>query len=200
MESNKFVTAGWVSIAAAGLFPLAIVFMGLESEALARDLFDISLGFGPSDFLFLLFAGLSIYALWALKSLMFERYSFREIGTIIWVSIFWHLVYYGGSFLIEVFLSLARLGDNTGAVLMLTGLWVSGIVVFGIIDIIMGIIILRQARRFHMSVRLFGWLTLALGITEASLVLAVLALVLVPVTYVVLAIVFLSRPDTVEYV
>jgi len=200
MENSKFVTAGWVSIAAAGVFPLAIVFMGLESEALARDLFDVSLGFGPSDFLFLLFAFLSIYALWTLKSLMFERYSFREIGTIIWVSIFWHLVYYGGSFLIELFLSLARLGGNTGAVLMLTGLWVSGIVVFGIIDIIMGIIILRQARRFHRLVRLLGWLTLALGICEATLLLAVLALFLVPIAYVVLALVFLSRPDTVEYV
>jgi hypothetical protein len=200
MENNKFVTAGWVSIAAAGIFPLAIVFMGLESEAFLRDLMEHPLGLGPSDFLFLLFAALSVYALWSFKGLMFERYSFREIGTIIWISIFWHLIYYGGSFLIELFLWVTRLSDDSGAVLMLTGLWVSGIVVFGIIDIIIGIIILRQAKRFHTSVKVFAWLTLILGFFEATLVLAVLALLLVPATFVALAFVFLSRPDTVEYV
>ena len=200
MENNRFVTAGWVSIATAGIYPLAFVFMALEGEAFDRDFMDHSLGLGPSDFLFLLFAALSIYVLWSFKSLMFERYSFRAIGTIIWISIFWHLVYFGGSFLIELLYAVAGLSDNSAAVLMLTGLWISGIVVFGVIDIIIGVILIRHASRFHTPVKAFAWLSLAMGVCEATLILAFLAFLLVPIGFVALAFVFLSRPDSVEYV
>ncbi|UCC43357.1 MAG: hypothetical protein JSU65_09435 [Candidatus Zixiibacteriota bacterium] len=200
MEENRFVTAGWVSVAAACVYPLAFVAMGMQEWAFDEGLTDQRLGLGPSDLLFLLFAALSIYAFWSLKRLMYERYSFRKIGTIIWVSIFWHLVYFGGSFLVELLYAAVGLSDDSVAILLLTGLWASGIVVFGIIDIIIGLVLLSRAKQFHTAVKVFGWLSLVIGVFEATLLLAIVAFFLIPLSYVALAVVFLSRPDTVEYV
>ena len=200
MENNRYATAGWASIVAAGVYPLAFLYLGLQGDVFCRSSWDNPLGLGPSDFLFLLFAALSIYVLWSFKSLMYERYSFREIGTIIWISIFWHLVYFGGSFVIEVVYAAVGLSDNSVAVLMLSGLWVSGVVVFGIIDIIIGVVLLRHANRFHTSVKVFAWLSLAIGVFEATLILAFFAFLLVPISFVALAFVFLSRPDSIEFV
>ena len=200
MNENRFVTAGWVSIAAAGVYIMAVVLMGVQEYAFDEGFTDDRMGVGPADFAFLVFAALSIYALWWFKGLMFERYSFRQIGTIIWVSIFWHLVYFGGTFLVELLMSMVGLSDDSLGALFLVGMEAAGIVVFGIIDIIIGVILLRHARQFHTAVKAFAWLSLAIGVCEVSLILVLLSAFLVPFSFVALAVVFLSRPGTVEYV
>jgi len=200
MHENRFSTAGWVSIVAAVIFPLAFIIEGIHEAVLEYGDIDIPVGIGPADFLFLLYAALSIFVYKTLKSLMFESYSFREIGAIINITIFWHIVFFVGSFLIELLLGTAWPQNDAGLPLILVVYWVVGTAVFGIIDLIIGIIILRQRRRFRTPVRVFAWLSIVLGFFEATVILSPLALLLVPASLIALAFVFLQRVEDLEFV
>ncbi|UCD63988.1 MAG: hypothetical protein JSW34_00750 [Candidatus Zixiibacteriota bacterium] len=200
MNENRFSMAGWASIVASVVFPLAFIIDGIHQEVLECSGAEFTVGIGPADPLFLLFAALSIYVLKAFKTLLYEYYSFREIGTIISVAIFWHIVFFGGSFLLELMYGTVWPQGHVGLPLALVVFYVTGIAVFGIIDIIIGIILLRQKRRFSLPIRAFAWLSIAMGFFEATVVLSFLALLLVPVSLIALAFVFLRRVDEVEFV
>ena len=200
MHESRFSTAGWVSIVAAVIFPLAFIIEGLHEAVLEFSDIDIPVGIGPADFLFLLFAALSIYIFKTFKSLMFESYSFREIGTIINITIFWHIVFYSGSFVIELLLGTVWPSNDIGLPLILVVFWIAGTAVFGIIDLIIGILILRQKQRFRRPVRIFAWLSIVLGFFEATVILSPLALLLVPASLITLAFVFLQKVEDLEFV
>jgi len=200
MHENRFSTAGWVSIAAAVIFPLAFIIEGIHEVVLELGDTDIPVGIGPADFLFLLFAALSVYVFKTFKSLMFESYSFKEIGTIININIFWHLVFFGGSFVIELLLGTVWPQNDLGLPLVLLVFWVMGIAVFGIIDLIIGIILLRQRHRFRMPVKVFAYFSIAVGFFEATVILSPLTLVLVPASFVAMAFVLLQKVEDLEFV
>jgi len=202
MDENRFTAAGLASIVAAVIFPLAIVIDGIHRSVLETcdSQFTAAVGIGPGDFLFLLYAALSVYLLKEFKSLMYEQYSFKEIRTIISVAIFWTIVFFGGSFVLEVLLSSVWPHNDIGLPLVLVIFWVSGVAIFGIIDIILGIIILRQRHRFSRSVNIFAGLSIAMGICEASIILSFIALLLVPVSWALLAYIFLHKVEEVEFV
>ncbi|UCG62256.1 MAG: hypothetical protein JSV52_02925 [Candidatus Zixiibacteriota bacterium] len=200
MDENRFTAAGWASIVAAVVFPLAFVVEGIHEAALEYVDSGFTVGVGPGDFLFLLYAALTVYLLKEFKSLMYEQYSFKEISTIISVAIFWVIVFFGGSFVLELLLATVWPHNDIGLPLVLIIFWVTGIAIFGIIDIILGIIILRQRHRFSYSVKVFAGLSIATGVCEATLILSFLTMVLVPVSCAVLAYIFLHKVEEIEIV
>lgn len=200
MEENRYSTAGWLSVAAAVLLPLAFIVDGLTELAVEFGDIDIPWGVGPGDALFLLYAGLLVYVLKSFKSLMYEYYSFREIGIVINMAIFWTIIFFVGSFIIELALTTVWPPDDLGLPVVLLVFWIVGLVVFGIIDILLGIIILRHRNRFSTSITVFAGLSLAIGFFEGTVVLSFLTLLLGPASFVVLAYIFLRKPEEVEFV
>ena len=112
----------------------------------------------------------------------------------------WHLVYFGGSFLLELLLVPAWSSNDLGPPIVLLAFWVVGIGIFGILDVITGIIILRRRQEFSMAVKVFAIVILLIGVFEATIILVPFTLLLVPVSYIVLAFVFFSGVDEVEIV
>ncbi|UCE25502.1 MAG: hypothetical protein JSU74_05500 [Candidatus Zixiibacteriota bacterium] len=200
MSENRFSLAGWLSIVAAVVLPLAFILEGITEVALEIGDIDIPWGVGPADALFLFYAALAIYLLMEFKRLMFEYYSFREISTVINIAIFWHIIFYGGSFILETLFTTVWPQDDLGLPLFLLVFWIVGIAAAGIIDIVMGVILLRHRSRFNMPVKVFALLIIVTGFFEGTVVFSFLALLLAPASYVAMAFIFLRRPEEVEFV
>lgn len=197
-HKDKFLTEGLAAIAAAVLMPVAFILGGIEDFVF--DTIRAYPGIGIADFLLLAAGAVYIYVLVGLKKLLFERYSFRGVNVIIGIMIFWTIVNYGGSFVLELIGTVAGRGGYDVVLAIQYTFWISCIAVFGILDIILGIMLLRQMRRFGTALKVFAVLSIATGFFGATVLLAIVNLVLFPLALVVLAVAFLKREEAVEFV
>jgi hypothetical protein len=200
MSENRFVVAGWASIAAAGLMPAAFIVAGIEQAAFDLGVTRRAVGLGAADFLLLVFGAVTIYVLIELKRMLFERYSYRGLDVIIAVAIAWTVVNYGGSFALQSFFSIAAPAASVSAEVVTTVFWIVCIGVFGIIDAILGIMLLIQGRRFGMPLLVFAVFSLAMGLCGLTVVLSFFSLLLFPAAYISLGVAFLRPEEPLEFV
>ena len=200
MNENSFASAGWASIVMAVILPTAFIVAGIEGAAFELGAVDHAVGIGISDFLFLILGAVGIYVLLSLKRLMYERYSFLGLNLIVGLAIFWTIVNYGGSFLLELFFEFTSPSAVEGAILTSTVFWVVCIVGFGIIDIVIGLILVLQRHRFSTPIRIFAMFSLIAGISEATVILSFFAMLFYPLALIALAIAFLKPDEIVELI
>jgi len=200
MGENRFLIAGWAAIAAAGLMPAAFIVAGVEEAAFDLGVANRAVGLGASDFLLLLFGAVMIYVLIELRRMLYERYSYTGLNLIIAISIVWTVVNYGGSFTLQSFLSLIAPMADVSAEVVTTVFWIVCIGVFGIIDAILGIMLLIQGRRFGIPLLMFAVFSVAMGLCEVTVVLSFFGLLLFPVAYISLGIAFLRPEESLEFV
>jgi hypothetical protein len=200
MSENRFLGAGWASIAAAGLMPTAFIVAGIESAAFELGVTDRLVGLGVADFLLLVFGAVGVFVLVELKRLLFERYSFRGLDIIIAVAIGWTVVNYAGSFAMQLFFSFFTPVSSVSAEIVTTVFWIVCIGVFGIIDSILGIMLLVQGRRFGIPLLVFAAFSLVMGLCGATVVLSFFSLLIFPFAYIALAVAFLRPEERLEFV
>ena len=200
MSENRFLVAGWAAITAAGLMPAAFIVAGIEQAAFDLGVTKRAVGLGPSDFLLLIFGAVTIYVLIELKRMLFERYSYRGLDPIILVAIAWSVVNYGGSFALQSFFSIAAPTSSVSAEVVTTVFWIVCIGVFGVIDAILGIMLLIQGRRFGIALMVFAAFSLAMGLCGATVILSFFSLLLFPVAYIALGVAFLRPEERLEFV
>lgn len=200
MSDNRFLVAGWAAIAAAGLMPVAFIVAGVEQAAFGLGVTNRAVGLGLSDILLLVFGGLAAYVLLELKRMLFERYSFRGLDIIIVLAIAWTVVNYGGSFMLQLFFTIVAPTATMGAEVVTTVFWIVCIGVFGVIDAILGIMLLIQGRRFGIPLRVFAIFSLAMGLCGVTVVLSFVSLLLFPAAYIALGVAFLQPVERLEFV
>lgn len=200
MSDNRFLVAGWAAIAAAGLMPIAFIVAGVEEAAFELGVTNRSVGLGASDFLLLIFGGVMIFVLIELRRMLHERFSYRGLDVIIVLSIAWTVVNYGGSFVLQSFFTLAAPPSSVSAEVVTTVFWVVCIGVFGILDAILGIMLLVQGRRFGVPLLAFAAFSLVMGLCGVTVILSFFGLLLFPVTYIALGVAFLRPVERLEFV
>jgi hypothetical protein len=200
MTENRFVPAGWTAIAAAGLMPTAFIVAGFEHAAFELGVTGRAIGLGASDFLLLIFGAVTIYVLIELKRMLFERYSYRGTDPIIMVAIAWSVVNYGGSFGLQAYFTGIVPPSNVTAEVVTTVFWIVCIGVFGIIDAILGIMLLMQGRRFGIPLLVFAAFSVAMGLCGVTVILSFFSLLLFPVAYIALGVAFLRPEERLEFV
>jgi hypothetical protein len=200
MTENRFLFAGWASIAAAGLMPVAFIVAALEGAAFELGVTKRAVGLGVSDFLLLVFGAVAVYVLVELKRMLFERYSYRGLDLIISLAIGWTVVNYAGSFALQSFFSIIAPASAVSAEVVSTVFWIVCIGVFGIIDAILGIMLLIQGRRFGYPLLVFATFSLVMGLCEVTVILSVLGLLLFPIAYISLGVAFLRPEGSLEFV
>ena len=200
MSENRFLVAGWAAIAAAGLMPAAFIVAGLEQAAFDLDVTKRTVGLFASDFLLLVFGAVTIYVLIELKRMLYERYSYRGLDVIIALAIAWTVVNYGGSFALQSFFTIVGSTTSVSAEVVTTVFWIICIGVFGIIDAILGIMLLIQGRRFGIPLLVFAAFSLAMGLCEMTVILSFFGLLLFPVAYITLGVTFLRSEERLEFV
>jgi hypothetical protein len=200
MSDNRFLVAGWAAIAAAGLMPVAFIVAGVEEAAFELGVTNRATGLGAADFLLLVFGGVMIFVLIELKRMLYERFSYRGLDVIIVLSIAWTVVNYGGSFVLQSFFTISTPPTSVSAEIVTTVFWVVCIGVFGILDAILGIMLLVQGRRFGVPLLAFAAFSLVMGLCEVTVILSFFGLLLFPVTYIALGVAFLRPQERLEFV
>ena len=180
--------------------PSAFIVAGLEEAAFDLGVTNRAVGLGAADFLLLIFGAVMVYVLIELKRMLFERYSFRGLDVIIALAIAWTVVNYGGSFALQSFFSTIAPTSSVSAEVVTTVFWIVCIGVFGIIDAILGIMLLIQGRRFGIPLMVFAAFSLAMGLCEVTVVLSFFGLLLFPVAYISLGVAFLRPEERLEFV
>lgn len=200
MSENRFLFAGWAAIAAAGLMPAAFIVAGVEQAAFDLEITQRTVGLFASDFLLLLFGAVTIYVLMELRRMLYMRYSYRGLDVIIPLAIIWTVVNCGGSFALQSFFTFVGSPAAVSAEVVTTVNWIVCIGVFGILDAILGIMLLIQGRRFGMPLLIFAAFSLAMGICEATVILSFFGLFLFPAAYISLGVAFLRPEERLEFV
>ena len=200
MESNKYALAGWLAITQAILFPLIFI-LGIFEERVTEGLFVIEKQFiGPSDLLMVLFTVIVIYTLLKLKRFLNEQYECRELDQLIIVAIWWFIVFQAVSFALMI-IALAKWPiDDVMFVIVYFIFLASAMVTIGIVNILIAVKLLKLKEHLGDYFRGFAYITMAAGICEVSVLFSPLSILLVPITGVVMALIFFKDKHEVEYV
>jgi hypothetical protein len=199
MEENRYQLAGWLAITQAILFPLAFVI------SIAQGLIGVAAFgyrgpvFGPADLLFFIFTGISVYTLTMFRRFLNERYNYHGVDTLILLAICWGVVYQISSLALRVWVVMIwPVSEMTLNIIYITFFAVS-MIAAGIIDILIAVKLLQIRQSVNELVRAFTYITLVSGLAEVSVVLSPVALFLVPVSCIILGVIFFKKEE-VEFV
>ena len=200
MKEGNYKLAGWLAVVQAVLFPVAIVIAIIEVVA-AAELFNIRKPFvGPADLLMIIFPAIAVYTLLMFRRLLHERYEYHDLDLLILLSIWWAIMFQavglGLSVLTQILWPVDRVLFAIIYVVFLTG----AMVTIGIVDILVAVKLLKIKETFSEYIRGFAYVTMAAGICEVTVLLSPLSLVLIPLSSIVLALVFFRDQQAVEFV
>ena len=200
MSENRYALPGWLSIIQAILFPLAFGMAFLQAILGARVFRYHGPMFGLHDILIIAFTIIGVYTLLKFRQLLNERYQFHEVDTLILLIIVWNVSFQCLSLGLKgLMMALWPVSELAMAITYLGFLTIS-MVTAGILDILLAIKLLKGKEIFGDLIKAFAYIALIAGILEVSIFLSLLALVLVPVSCVILGLIFLRSGDEVEFV
>jgi len=200
MEENKYATAGWLAIVQAVLFPMSFV-ISIVQTGIGAKMFDMHGGFvGPAELIMVVFTAIGVYTLLMFRRVLNERYENHDLDRLIIISIWWAVVFQVVSLGLKTLAMVFAPVDQL--VMTLTGLVVmtAAMVTIGIVDIMIAVRLLRVKEALSASIRALAYVTMAAGICEVTVLFMPLALLLIPVSCVIMAIIFLHDRQEVEFV
>lgn len=200
MGSTRYTLAGWLAIVQTILFPLSFVVAIIE-KGIAEGVFHFDRPFfGPSDILMLVFTVIAVYTLWMFKQLLNEEYDYHDLDLLIYISIWWVIVFemvgLGLGFLMMI---LWPVNEVVIAVVYLVFM-TAAMVTIGIVDILIAVKLLKIKEIFSEYIRAFAYITMVAGVCEVSVLLSPISLLLSPVIWVILALIFFRGHQNVQYV
>lgn len=205
MNDNRYLLPALSAITLAVLFPAywigQLFLIGYDN---GEPLYDDVSGLNLADLAFLLIGLLMLHVYLSLKRFLNERHAFTSANIPLFLIMISASVYIFGSLAMDTFMHFfgdelhlpwhkAALDGNTTALLVST-------VVFGALDITLGIVLFTRAREFSSLLVAFAILTIIQGIFEVTLIFSPASFVIYPIALILLAILFLRQPETLEIV
>jgi len=200
MNSNKYNLAGWVAIGQTAMFPL-VFGVGIIQSIIARKAFDYSgPSVGPSDLLAIALLAMSIYTIYMLRELLHDHFDYHGIDTLVTLAIWWIVISQLGGIGLKVLMMIIWPMSALGF-LILWGSWMAfAMITIGVIDIMIGIKLTRQGNVFGDKIKAYAYVTLIAGVLEVTVIGTFLALILVPISSIILAMIFFQQKEEVEFV
>jgi hypothetical protein len=198
MNENQYSLAGWVAIAQAIIFPLAL-FMAIAQGLIGAAVFGYhGPSFGPSDLLFMLFTVMWAYTLWMFRVYLNERYDYHDLDFLIAAAICVTVLLQMASFgLRGIAFGLAPIAGTVFTILYLM-FGAFAMITAGILDILIAVKLLQIRQGANDLLKAFAYITMAVGILEVTVILSPLTFVLVPVYCVILGMIFLGKQEEVQ--
>ena len=162
MRTNPYALGGWLSIAAAVLFPIIFVAEIIQA-VIAREVagYDGPL-IGPSELLGLLLTAMSVYILVVLRRFFNEHYQYHGIDMLITLAIVWNILFQVVGLSTEFLLMLAWPVDERVVTVIRLVMLGSFMLCVGIIDILTGVRLMQSSQVFSQLVKVFAVLSLSL--------------------------------------
>jgi len=77
---------------------------------------------------------------------------------------------------------------------------IGSMLIFGVLDFVVGIILLINSRKVDNLIAVYGGISILLGIVELTLIYSFGVIFITPIAFVLLAVHFLKKPETLEIV
>ena len=212
MVKNRYSAAGWLAISQAILFPLVFVagiiqcLLGVSSDFFIEnccgelEFFFGDTSLGISDFLFALLTAFGVYVFIMFRKYLNERYEFKDINFLITLYIIWSITYFTGltilNWLIPNYLPMT---DVVFTAVYLTFFSFSMVSV-GIIDIFIAVHLLKKKGFGNVMLNVFAYVILIAGVSEVTVFLSPIDIILFPVSCIVLGITLLRANEEIEFV
>lgn len=100
----------------------------------------------------------------------------------------------------EGFVSFAGQDAREAMELIATGVTFACLIAFGVIDIVIGVILLTKGNELPSTLKVLAVISIIQGILELSVILFFLVIITFPIYMIILAIYFLRKPETLEVV
>lgn len=194
-ERNYALPAIAACLAAFGLPVFWMLDIALASVGDWRSL--ASQSFNAGDLVFLLLGGLMMFAYLGLRDWLRERLNYRTLDVPLSLLVVLTGVFHGAFFLLA--LATLALPTDITTLLGVVG-WVSFLVLFGVLDIVIAILLLRDRDQLPGLLVGYGVVSGVLGLLELSVILSPGALVLLPLQMALLALTLAYRPDVLEVI
>ncbi|MBC8367109.1 hypothetical protein H8E52_06840 [bacterium] len=200
MEENRYRLGGWLAIVAALLFPAIFITGFIQTIIAERALGYSGPQLGPADGLSIFFTAIGVYVLITFRRFLHERYEYHGIDLLITFSIVWSILMQIVGVGLDGVMLLAWPASKT-AYMVISIIFMSIFMLsIGVIDILMGIRLMQSRREFSELLRVFAVLNIVAGILEVSVILSPLALLIVPVHFVIIGLILLREKTEAEFV
>ena len=186
---KDYLLPGIIALFLAIIFPVYWVLMfnsRLEEVANWAGLIQPKLDIYSWVFLFI--GAISIYLYAYLKKILHDQLNFKKVDVLLTLIIINSAIFYSGIFALDW---------------TTTGVHIFGvicIVIFGILDIVIGILLLANNRDLPSYLVILAVISLLLGLFEVSVIFSIASIVIYPLYLMFLAVFFLRKPETVEVV
>ena len=154
----------------------------------------------PGDFLFIAFTAISAYILSVFRDLLNDRYGTRDLNMLIYISIAWIILFQVCSLCLKgLVMALWPVSEESMTITYLCFMAIS-MVIIGVVDILIAVKLLKLDAVQNDLIKAYAYITLVAGVLEVSVFLSPLAIILVPVSSVVLGMILLKEKEGVEFV
>ncbi|RBP49606.1 hypothetical protein [Arenicella xantha] len=204
MQNNDYILPGVAAIALAILYPLYwIGELTGSALSISAAAWENMLMLTFSDVLFLAIGLLVIYVYLSVKTILNDQLNFKRIDLLLLIMVGVNAIFIGT---LSLDLAAAILPDaivmQNKDLLLAVGfsLTVGVILVCGLLDVVIGLVLLANASKLPTLVKIFAVMTLIQGVFEVTVVFSPASIVIFPVSLIVLAAFFLTKPESIEVV
>ncbi|NOX71050.1 MAG: hypothetical protein GXP15_17865 [Gammaproteobacteria bacterium] len=196
MNNNDYFWPGIAAIAVAFLFPVYWIYE-IATMGTTFSFSDYPYNSGPASWIFLLIGALNVYVYYAFKHQFYNHHNYRDVDVVLGILIAVCSAFYLGMFAVDALSPWFGTSYNSIA---LMSIWVGSLIVFGVLDILLAVLLLRKSKELPVLVRVFAVVNLLLGIFEITVLLSVAVIVLFPIAIFTLALNFWRKPEVIEIV
>ena len=202
MQNKDYLLPGVAAIFVAVISPIYWLGMAAsvgDSDVLWQDM--MSLGF--SDILFASILLLTIYIYLNLKNILNEQLNFNHIDLLVWIYAAINILWVS-TLLLDVASAVLPeniVSQNDGTFLNIgLSIGVGAIVILGIIDLLIGILLLAKSTELPTLLKIFAIMSVIQGVLGITVVFAATLIFIFPITMIILAMFFLRKPESLEIV
>jgi len=202
MQNRDYLLPGVAAIFVAVISPIYWLGMAAsvgDSDVLWQDM--MSLGF--SDILFASILLLTIYIYLNLKNILNEQLNFNHIDLLVWIYAAINILWVS-TLLLDVASAVLPeniVSQNDGTFLNIgLSIGVGAIVMLGIIDLLIGILLLAKSTELPTLLKIFAIMSVIQGVLGITVVFAATLIFIFPITMIILAMFFLRKPESLEIV
>lgn len=196
MSNNEYLLPGLGALALAILFPV-YWFTEIGMAGYFPEIDALANGLSPLDIVFLLVGALNIYFYLSLRRILVDHHQYKKLNVVLAIMIGFCAAFHLGTFFVDALASSVDSDLASGLIVTIT---LVSLIAFGVLDIIVGIMLLRDGGEMAALIRIFAVVTLIQGIFEVSIVFSPLVLIVFPLSALFLAVHFLRPAEMVEVV
>ncbi len=205
MNNSDYTLPGIAAIALAILFPIYWII------AISSGIFDSGINFYQStteltfsDLLFAVVGLLTVYVYLCLKRILNDQFSFSGVNLPLNILIVCSAIYF--FCLAGLDLVMAIFGDGLGLsvhkFVLNTNLsiGIGSLFIFGVADILLGVLLLKSPHSQSIILKSLAIVVIIQGVIEITVIFSFALIAVFPVTLVILAVLFMRRPDELEVI